>query len=101
MCLGRTVRPGDGVNWGFIEVLYQFGLDKGRLFGAGKPQWTFLHGWLLQVEVSREAGGTQEMPNHSCCPSAIPAPRAGEVPPHFCWLGETSPWPLASSADAD
>lgn len=68
VCLGRTMRLVDVVNWGFIEVLYQFGLNKGHLFGAGKPQWPFLHGWLLQVEVGWDAGGIQEMPTHNCSP---------------------------------
>ena len=73
---GRTMRLGHVVNWGFIEVLHQFGLNKGHLFGAEKPQWMSLQGWLLQAEVSRQAGGTQVMPAHSCFPPGHPCSKS-------------------------
>jgi len=70
--LGRTIRLEDVVNWGFIEVLHQFGLKAGQLFGDEQHQWTSLQEWLLQAEVSREAGGTQAMVAHSHFPPGHP-----------------------------
>lgn len=74
-CLGRTTRLEDVVNWGVIEVLHQFGLNKGHLLGAEKPQWTSLRGWLLWAEVGSEAGGTQVMPAPSRSPPGHPCSR--------------------------
>lgn len=56
-----------------------------------------MQGWLLQVEVSREAGGTQVMPAHSCFPPGHSSPR-GAIPLMPTWQN----LPLAAGGvDAD
>lgn len=85
-CLRRTVRPGDAVNWGFIEVLHQSGLHKGYLFGPEKPQWT-------SVEVSRRGWWDPGDASSQLLPTW---PYLLQEPGR-CWLCETSPRLLASS----
>lgn len=85
-CLRRTVRRGDAVNWGFIEVLRQSGLHKGYLFGPEKPQWT-----SSRWRSVGDAGGTQVMPAHSCFPpghtcSKSPGGAGSAKPRPGCWL---------------
>lgn len=81
------MRLGNVVNWVFIEVLHQFRLKERHLFGAEKPQWMSLQGWVLQTEVGTEAGGTRVMLAHRHFPPGHPCSESpgGATPLLLAW----------------